>query len=399
MPAAHLSGAQTVDPPAFEDDAARVGRGGTGQQVEQRRLACPVRSDDREDGAARHVERNAVDGRKAAEALGEAADLQDRGHIDSPRSGMPSFRLSHGHTPVGTDATMAISATPVEDGLGAGAVEARARGRGDQALAQRRQDAPRRRPGPNGRAELRRRWARGSLSSERAMSKLCAGKRLPVAERVEQRRRATVMPDGAANCRHLRRRMRPRPAHRAAACGSLADGAPVRCATRRRASDRDTGRWRPAAMREGQVVRRAGGRRWRLPARRAHGRAATGRKKPPARPVHRKVIEGDARDLRRGDGQQREIDALDAEAETRATRWQDQRRRPASPSRFRAKDTDPRADRPKWSRVPQPFGAGAEPDVEGMAERQLARDSPSSGSRAWPGIGEVEDEDEDRRIT
>jgi len=58
--------------------AAR-GRVNAGNEIEQRRLARAVRSDERDDFVRFHRERNIIDGENAAECFGEMFDLE-KGH-------------------------------------------------------------------------------------------------------------------------------------------------------------------------------------------------------------------------------------------------------------------------------------------------------------------------------
>src|SRR5437588_63400 len=63
-----------------EQELAAGGLVEPGEDVEEGRLAGPVRADDRDDRALRDVERHAVDGDEAAEGLGDAVGGVERGH-------------------------------------------------------------------------------------------------------------------------------------------------------------------------------------------------------------------------------------------------------------------------------------------------------------------------------
>jgi hypothetical protein len=72
----HLVGAQAGDVAPVEQYPAR-GRGdGAADQVEERGLAGAVRPDDGVDRAACELDADVVDGRQAAEALGERIDFK-----------------------------------------------------------------------------------------------------------------------------------------------------------------------------------------------------------------------------------------------------------------------------------------------------------------------------------
>jgi hypothetical protein len=67
----------TGDVAPLERDRARRRRVQAREDVEERRLARPVRPDDRDDRATRDRERDVVDGRQAAELLRDADGLED----------------------------------------------------------------------------------------------------------------------------------------------------------------------------------------------------------------------------------------------------------------------------------------------------------------------------------
>ena len=88
-------GRQRADVAAVEADAAALRRDFAGEEADQRRLAGAVRADDGVEFAARNIERDGVGGDDAAEALGQAFDLQQRfGHGArlSNRPAMPPCR-------------------------------------------------------------------------------------------------------------------------------------------------------------------------------------------------------------------------------------------------------------------------------------------------------------------
>ena len=76
---AMLVGAQAGDVVAVEEDPAGVERLEAGDQVEQRRLAGAVRTDDAEDLALVDVEGDVGVGGQAAVALGDAFDVEQDG--------------------------------------------------------------------------------------------------------------------------------------------------------------------------------------------------------------------------------------------------------------------------------------------------------------------------------
>ena len=67
-----------MDGEAVEEDAALVDLVEAGDAVEEGRLAGAVGPDDADDGALVQGEVQGVDGQQAAEALGGAADLEER---------------------------------------------------------------------------------------------------------------------------------------------------------------------------------------------------------------------------------------------------------------------------------------------------------------------------------
>src|SRR5262245_56551625 len=69
----------------------------TGDDVEERRLACTVRADDGVDRALTHIEADIADGHQAAEALRDPIDREDRrAEPGRPATGRGSGRLDLG---------------------------------------------------------------------------------------------------------------------------------------------------------------------------------------------------------------------------------------------------------------------------------------------------------------
>src|SRR5262249_2003280 len=99
------------------------------------------------------------------------------------------------------------------------------------------------------------------------------------------------------------------------------------------------------------------------------------------------VIEADAGELGESDGEDGEIDAGDAEAEGKEADDRAAHRR----DRDRRKNPDPGPD--AEMDIERGGGIAAEPDIEGVAERQLAGKS-HHHVPGLAGIGEVEDDDE-----
>ena len=100
------------------------------------------------------------------------------------------------------------------------------------------------------------------------------------------------------------------------------------------------------------------------------------------------VVEADAGELGERDGQDREIDAGDAEAERQESDDRAARHR----DRDRGQQADPRTD--AVMHVERGGRIGAEPDIDRVAERQL----PGKAHHDVPGlprIGEIENEDQD----
>ena len=97
--AADLIRPAPIDTLTGEGDRTLVGREHAGDDVEQRRLARTVRTDDREDRALRNPKACIVDGKQTAKALADTINGQERGH-DRGFS-RPKSRASHGHTPAG----------------------------------------------------------------------------------------------------------------------------------------------------------------------------------------------------------------------------------------------------------------------------------------------------------
>src|SRR5216683_562833 len=71
---------EAADRLAVEDDAAGVGGDEAGEQVEERGLAGAVGAEDAGDLAGLEREGDVLHGGEAAEALGEALDLEERAH-------------------------------------------------------------------------------------------------------------------------------------------------------------------------------------------------------------------------------------------------------------------------------------------------------------------------------
>src|SRR5579859_87232 len=71
---------------ALEADGAFVGMKEAADQVEDSGLARAVGTDDKQDFAGIHGERNALDRAQAAEALGHVIEFQDGSHCAAPPS-------------------------------------------------------------------------------------------------------------------------------------------------------------------------------------------------------------------------------------------------------------------------------------------------------------------------
>src|SRR5947208_96064 len=93
-----------------EADLARVGRQEAREQVEGRRLACPVRADEPDHLALRQRQIEAGDGVDAAEVLAESARLEQIHGVGGARR--RNNRASRGYAPSGRKSTTAISRSP-----------------------------------------------------------------------------------------------------------------------------------------------------------------------------------------------------------------------------------------------------------------------------------------------
>ena len=91
----------------LEPDRARGRREQTADQIEERRLAGAVRTDDRAQFAGLDGQRHVVDGDKAAKALRCALDLK-QGHAFAPPRSMP-------RTPRGKKRTTSTNTSPITD--------------------------------------------------------------------------------------------------------------------------------------------------------------------------------------------------------------------------------------------------------------------------------------------
>ena len=100
------------------------------------------------------------------------------------------------------------------------------------------------------------------------------------------------------------------------------------------------------------------------------------------------MVEADARELGEGDGEDGEIDAGDAEAEGEEA----DDGAADDGDRDRGRKSEPRPD--AEMHVERRGGIGAEPDIDGVAERELAGEAHHHVPRL-PGIGEIQDGDED----
>ena len=100
------------------------------------------------------------------------------------------------------------------------------------------------------------------------------------------------------------------------------------------------------------------------------------------------MVEADAGELGEGDGEDREIDAGDAEAE----RQEADDRAAGHRDRDRGRKADPGTD--AEMHVERRGCIGAEPDIDGVTERKLAGES-HHHVPGLAGIGEIEDGDED----
>jgi hypothetical protein len=71
-------GGETVDPLTVQPDAAVCRPLQPDDDLQERALAGPVRTDDGDDVAVVDPERDAVDGRETAEPLGDRVDLEEQ---------------------------------------------------------------------------------------------------------------------------------------------------------------------------------------------------------------------------------------------------------------------------------------------------------------------------------
>ena len=102
-----LVGSERADVMSLEPDRARGRREQAADQIEERRLAGAVRTDDRAQFAGLNGQRHVVDGDQAAEALRCALDLK-QGHAFAPVRSMP-------RTPRGKKRTTSTNTRPITD--------------------------------------------------------------------------------------------------------------------------------------------------------------------------------------------------------------------------------------------------------------------------------------------
>src|SRR5690606_8339986 len=97
-----------------ERDAAPRGPQRPGDAVEERGLPCPVRPDEHAPLAGADLQRHAVDGREAAEHLGEVLRF-DRffAHPASLPEKRPCSRLARPTSPSGAHSTVAMKTAPM----------------------------------------------------------------------------------------------------------------------------------------------------------------------------------------------------------------------------------------------------------------------------------------------
>jgi len=74
----------TVDPRTLQPDAAARRPLQSDDDLQERALSGPVRTDDGDDVAVVDSERHAVDGREATEALGYRVDLEEQASSSPP---------------------------------------------------------------------------------------------------------------------------------------------------------------------------------------------------------------------------------------------------------------------------------------------------------------------------
>ena len=102
-----LVGSERSNVAALEPDRARGRREQAADQIEERRLAGAVRTDDRAQFARLDGQRHVVDGDQAAKALRCALDLK-QGHAFAPLRSMP-------RTPRGKKRTTSTNTRPITD--------------------------------------------------------------------------------------------------------------------------------------------------------------------------------------------------------------------------------------------------------------------------------------------
>ena len=103
---AQLPALATDELVAVERDLPLGRRIGAGDHVEERRLAGPVRPDQRDDRGARDVEVDAVDGEQASEALGDTS-CPDQELVVRDRAGQPDGHRAGGHRSSRSDGSSA----------------------------------------------------------------------------------------------------------------------------------------------------------------------------------------------------------------------------------------------------------------------------------------------------
>src|SRR5712671_1427016 len=105
-----LIGPQPADVASIEQKKSLVRRVDSGEQIEQRRLAGAVRTDEAVDLGARDRKGNAVERVDAAEALRDAFRLQERRH--AARWVSSRFLTAEGNSPAGRNSITRTSAKP-----------------------------------------------------------------------------------------------------------------------------------------------------------------------------------------------------------------------------------------------------------------------------------------------
>src|SRR5260221_473669 len=103
-------GREPGDALSIEKKQPLIRRVNAGEQVEQRGLARPVRSDQSKDLAARDRERNVLQRADAAEALRNVLDLQQGAHAAGTESSR--FLTAEGNSPAGRNSMISTSARP-----------------------------------------------------------------------------------------------------------------------------------------------------------------------------------------------------------------------------------------------------------------------------------------------